>query len=315
MDNDRRAWRMLFAAILLTFPCLAWALYYPLPAPGNDIVGELQVITVKKGDTLTKIGKRYNIGLHELVEANPGVNPWRPKRGSEIVVPTQFVLPPPPREGIIINLAELRLYYFPANSPVVYTYPVGIGRVGWRTPNLQTKVIEKEKDPSWHVPKSIKEHAWFTKGKILPDVVPPGPKNPLGKYALRLGERSYLIHGTNAPWSVGRRVSSGCIRLHADNIKELFDNVPIDTPARVVNLPHKVGWSGNNLFLEAHLPLSDDDMPDYEAPDPLMTTIERAGNHRNYMIDWERVEDVSEQQNGIPEYIGREKSFFFSENQ
>lgn len=229
--------------------------------PGNDVVGELQVIRSRYEDTFVDIARAYDLGYDELVDANPGVDPWLPGAGTRIVLPTQFVLPEGPREGLVLNIGAKRIYYFPkpaaGETPVVITHPVGIGREGWSTPIGTTKVVSKVKDPVWTVPASIrKEHA--AAGDPLPARVPPGPDNPLGAYALRLGFPSYLIHGTNKPSGIGMRVSHGCIQMFPEDIEELFQQVSVGTPVRIVNQPQMLGWHNGNLYLEVHPALEDD---------------------------------------------------------
>jgi L,D-transpeptidase ErfK/SrfK len=229
--------------------------------PGSDVVGEVQVIRARHEDTFLDIARAYDLGYDELVDANPGVDPWLPGAGTRIVLPTQFVLPDAPREGIVLNLAAKRLFYFPeprpGELPQVVTHPVGIGREGWATPLGTTKVVAKMRDPVWVVPPSIRrEHA--EAGDPLPARVPPGPDNPLGRHALRLGLPSYLIHGTNKPGGIGMRVSHGCIQLFPEDMAALFAEVPVGTPVRIVNQPRLLGWRGDNLYLEVHPPLEDD---------------------------------------------------------
>lgn len=229
--------------------------------PGNDVVGELQVIRARYEDTFVDIARAYDLGYDELVDANPGVDPWLPGAGTRVVLPTQFVLPEGPREGLVLNIGAKRIYYFPkpaeGETPVVITHPVGIGREGWSTPIGTTKVVAKVKDPVWTVPASIrKEHA--AAGDPLPARVPPGPDNPLGAYALRLGFPSYLIHGTNKPAGIGMRVSHGCIQMFPEDIEALFQQVPVGAKVRIVNQPQLLGWHNGNLYLEAHPALEDD---------------------------------------------------------
>lgn len=229
--------------------------------PDSDVVGEVQVIRARYEDTFIDIARAYDLGYDELVQANPDVDPWLPGAGTRIVLPTQFVLPDGPREGIVLNIGTKRLFYFPkvaaGGTPVVLTHPVGIGREGWVTPIGSTTVVAKTKDPVWTVPASIrKEHA--DAGDPLPARVPPGPDNPLGAYALRLGFPSYLIHGTNKPSGIGMRVSHGCVQLFPEDIESLFGQVTVGTRVRIVNQPHLLGWHAGNLYLEAHPALEDD---------------------------------------------------------
>jgi L,D-transpeptidase ErfK/SrfK len=230
-------------------------------APGSDVVGEIQVIRARYEDTFLDIARAYDLGYDELVNANPGVDPWLPGAGTRIVLPTQFVLPDGPREGVVLNLAAKRLFWFPparpGELPQVVTHPVGIGREGWATPVGTTKVVAKTRDPVWVVPPSIRRER-AREGNPLPARVPPGPDNPLGRHALRLGLPSYLIHGTNKPGGIGMRVSHGCIQLFPEDIESLFAEVPVGTPVRIVNQPLLLGWRGDNLYLQVHPPLEDD---------------------------------------------------------
>ena len=211
----------------------------------DDVIGVVQVTVASKEDTLPDIARRFDVGYEEIVRANPGVDPWLPGAGREIVVPSQFVLPNAPREGIVINVAAMRVFYFPANivngkkvprkpdeKQVVYTHPIGIGKVGWKTPEGVTKVIGKQKDPTWRPSAAVrKEHA--ENGDPIPAVVGPGPDNPLGKFKFTLGWPSYLIHGTNKPYGVGLRSSHGCIRLHNEDITTLANLLPLGTPITI----------------------------------------------------------------------------------
>jgi L,D-transpeptidase ErfK/SrfK len=228
---------------------------------GQDVVGEVQIVKANYEDTFADIARTYGLGYDELVAANPGVDPWIPGEGQEIVLPTRFVLPIAPREGVVLNIAAMRLFYFPerinGEAPVVETFPVGIGRVGWETPTGSTTVINKARDPVWYVPRSIRiEHE--EAGDPLPNQVPPGPDNPLGKYVLGLDIPGYLIHGTNKPAGVGMRVSHGCVRLYPENIAYLYDRIDIGAEVRIVNQPVLFGWQNGDLLFEAHKPLTED---------------------------------------------------------
>jgi L,D-transpeptidase ErfK/SrfK len=227
----------------------------------DDVVGELQITKTSKEDTFSDIARRFNVGYEELVRANPNIDPWLPGEGREIVVPTQFVLPDAPREGLVINLAAMRVYYFPKRKEGelqrVITHPIGIGKVGWSTPEGTTKVTAKAKNPTWYPPASVrKEHA--EAGDPLPSKVPPGPDNPLGAHMMKLGWPSYLIHGTNKPYGVGMRSSHGCIRFYPEDIARLYDQIPIGTRVHVVNQPLVYGWRGDALYVQA-FPVMEDD--------------------------------------------------------
>ena len=223
--------------------------------PGADIVGAVQTATVQYDETFDSIGQKFDVGIYEMIEANPDVDPREPTTGTTLIIPTQYVLPSGPRRGIVINLAEMRLYYFHKDEPLVTTHPIGIGRKEWETPIGKGKIIEKTKDPYWKPPDSIR--AWYDEHhKYLPDIVPPGPQNPLGGYAMRLSIPGYLIHGTNTPGGIGIRSSSGCIRMHPEDIESLFYKVSLGEPVRIVNQPYKIGHYNYKVYIEAHEPLS-----------------------------------------------------------
>lgn len=228
---------------------------FELPPHGQDVIGALSQVNARHDDTLLDIARRHGLGYEDVVRANPTVDTWLPGDGTEVVLPTRYVLPPGPRSGVVLNLAEYRLYYYPepkaGERPVVMTYPISIGRMDWATPLGRTSVVAKARNPSWYVPDSIRaEHA--EAGDPLPRIVPPGPKNPLGKHAMRLGIPGYLIHGTNRPAGVGMRVTHGCIRMYPEDIGFLFEEIPLKTPVRIINEPVKVGWDGDRLVVEVH---------------------------------------------------------------
>lgn len=243
--------------------------------PNSDIVGAMQTTTVLSGESFNDIGKKYDVGIYELMEANPGVDPRDPYAGTELVIPTQFILPSGPRRGIVINLAEMRIYYFHKGEPLVTTHPIGIGRREWETPLGKGTIIEKTKDPYWRPPASIR--AWYDEHeKYLPDIVPPGPQNPLGKYAMRLSIPGYLIHGTNTDGGIGIRSSSGCIRMHPEDIESLFYKVSVGDPVRIVHKPYKVGRYNNQIYIEVHEPLSGDYYGSQRGYEALEQAIEEA---------------------------------------
>ena len=230
-------------------------------ADGQDVVGEIQVIKARYEDSFVDFAREYGLGYDELVQANPGVDPWIPGEGTEVVLPTRFILPEAAREGIVLNIAAKRLFYFPDSGEgepqIVETYPIGIGRAGWSTPTGDTTVISKARDPVWFVPTSIrKEHE--EAGDPLPKEVPPGPDNPLGSHVLGLGIPGYLIHGTNKPAGVGMRVSHGCVRLFPEDIESIYNRVDIGLRVRIVNQPYLLGWDNGDLVFEAHPPLQED---------------------------------------------------------
>ena len=233
---------------------------FTLPRDTDSVIGHLQVTRAHQEDTLSDIARRFNIGYEEILRANPAVDPWLPREGTAVVLPTQFVLPDAPRNGVVINLAALRLFYFPpvkkGEPQTVITHPIGIGQIGWSTPVGNTKIVRKKADPTWYPPASVrKEHA--EEGEILPVKIGPGPDNPLGKYAFTLDWPSYLIHGTNQPYGVGLRASHGCIRLYPEDIAQLFDKIPVGTKVTVVNQPVVYGYRGDVMYAQSYPALED----------------------------------------------------------
>ena len=223
-------------------------------------MGETQSVVAQHEDTLLDLGRRYSVGYEEIVAANPGVDPWLPGEGTQVLIPSRFILPDAPREGIIVSLAEHRLYYFPkaraGEAPVVVTYPISVGKMDWKTPLGLTRIVDKRVKPIWYPPESVRqEHA--ADGRPLPKAVPAGPDNPLGDYAMRLGipGGAYLIHGTNRPAGVGMQVTHGCIRMYPEDIEQFFKLVPVNTPVRIIDQPYKMGWKGQELYMEVHAPL------------------------------------------------------------
>lgn len=288
--------------VLLSIAVCAPVFAKTFPLDGNEVFGEVFTVTPKKNDTFSYYAHTYDIGATAIQVANPGVNENYPdKQKHDITIPAEFVLPSQ-RNGIVINLPEIRLYYF--NGAQLMTYPVSIGKVGWKTPVTSGKIVDKEANPSWHVPKSIMaENA--ARGVHTPAVVGPGPKNPLGKYALRLSMPGYLIHGTNAPTSIGRRVSHGCIRMFPADIEELFNNVPVGTPVSLINEPIKAGWKGNNLYLEVHPLLAEYPMSEDARQAMAKDVINAAIGGKNVQIDSTKVSDLMRLQNGVAGVISK----------
>jgi L,D-transpeptidase ErfK/SrfK len=276
--------------------------------PDQDLIGVVQVTTSTKEDTLSDIARRFNVGYEEIVRANPGVDPWLPGEGKQIVVPSQFIIPNAPREGIVINVPQMRIFYFPpvkkGEPQVVYTHPIGIGRVGWATPQGTTKVVRRQKDPTWRPTASIiKEHR--ENGEELERVIGPGPDNPLGRFAFYLGWPSYMIHGTNKPAGVGLRSSHGCIRLYPEDIAELFEMVPVGAKVRVVNEPFVFGWQNDTLYLQAFDVLEDDPRDWKKAQKKLVSKslgadIQKELKKRNEEVNWDLVSTVAHDPRGIP---------------
>ncbi len=276
--------------------------------PGEDLVGQLDVVSTRHEDTLPDIAYLKSSGFREIKLANPGVDTWLPGEGTEVLVPSRYVLPQVPREGIVVNVPEMRLYFFaPAakgQPAMVHTYAIGVGREDWVTPHTVTKITAKTKDPAWYPPESIRrEHA--AEGDLLPKVVPAGPDNPLGAYAMRLGLQSYLIHGTNNPYGIGMRVTHGCIRLTPRDIADLFHRVKVGTPVRIINQPVKVGVAAGRVYLEAHPRFAEDKLTFDAQFRPVVEQLLTALAGRPAHIDWNRVRTILVNPDGIPAEIGR----------
>lgn len=274
--------------------------YHELPEEGN-IIGSIYTITAKEDDTLISIGHDHGLGYNAMVRANPDISVWYPGAGTEVVIPGQFILPDAPRAGIVVNVAEMRLYYYPDNSNIVQTYPIAVGRMDWKTPLGITNITEMTRNPAWYPPASIRrEHA--EAGDPLPGVVPPGPDNPLGSRKMRLGIPGYLIHGTNKPEGVGMRVTHGCIRMLPEDVERLFDQVGVGTQVDLVNQPVKVGWMDGELYAQVY--------PVLDAEENPVTTIERvtgaieqadaAADHTDIQVDYARLKEAVIASSGVP---------------
>ncbi|WKD30022.1 L,D-transpeptidase family protein [Halomonas sp. KG2] len=246
--------------------------HFRLPEEG-DIIGEHYTVVVEDPeDTLIDIARRHNIGYEEIRMANPGVSMWVPGEGTEIVIPARYILPPAPREGVVVNLSELRLYYYPADNPgIVETYPVSVGREEFATPVGITRTTVKVKDPAWAPPASMRREA-AARGEPAPSIVPAGPNNPLGRHAILLAMPSYLIHGTNRPEGVGMRVSRGCIRMFPEDIKSLYERMPTGTQVNLMDAPFKAGWAADGTLFVQSYPQLEENVGDFE---PLLNAIER----------------------------------------
>ncbi|MGH8260881.1 MAG: L,D-transpeptidase family protein [Steroidobacteraceae bacterium] len=278
------------------------------PKLNDDLVGAVQVTHAKPDDTLTDIARRFSVGYNEIHRANPGVDMWVPGTGRRVILPTQFVLPDAPHAGIVVNIAEMRLYYYAprlrGREQIVYTYPIGIGRVDWKTPSGVTTVVRKIKNPVWTPPADIlKEHR--AEGDPLPAIIRPGPDDPMGNRALYLGWPEYAIHGTNKPAGVGMRVSHGCMHLYPEDILQLYNLVPIGTQVRVVNQPFVFGWHRGELYMEAFGPLTGDQR-DWKndtrklLEQALGPRVKAELRKRNEQIRWDLVMQLARNPAGVP---------------
>jgi L,D-transpeptidase ErfK/SrfK len=289
----------------------AWGTVYELPADGSAVVGTDERIKSTYKDTLLDIAHRYSLGYEEIIRANPGVDMWLPGEGTEILLPGRRILPPGPRDGLVVNLPEHRLYYYPkprkGQHRVVITYPVSIGRMDWHSPLGQTEVVAKQKHPSWYPPESIrKEHA--RNGDPLPRVVPPGPNNPLGDFKMRLGvgDGTYEIHGTNNPMAVGMAVTHGCIRMYPEDVAALFAKVPVGTKVWLINDPVKVTYVGGDLLMEAHPPVDSEGQTVEPNLDLLAQQLDRALGSSVAAIHWDFAREALQSANGMPAIVGVE---------
>ncbi|MBS0393951.1 MAG: L,D-transpeptidase family protein [Proteobacteria bacterium] len=305
-------WLLLICA--LAHPAALFAAGYELPTDGSNIIGADVHITTHYKDTLLDIAHRYSLGYEEILRANPGVDMWLPGEGTDIVLPERRILPPGPREGIVLNLPEHRLYYYPkprrGQKPMVVTYPVSIGRMDWRSPLGETHIMAKEVNPSWYPPESIRrEHA--AHGDPLPRVVPPGPDNPLGAFKMRLavGDGTYEIHGTNNPVAVGLAVTHGCIRMYPEDVAALFKMVSVGTKVLLLNEPVKTAYVDGELIIEAHPPVDDEGQtvaPELEA---LSHKLENLLAGKPVAIRWDLARDALQAATGMPTLIGIEATY------
>jgi L,D-transpeptidase ErfK/SrfK len=273
--------------------------------PEPIIVGRLATYRTSHDDTLADVALRFNLGYVSLVAANPGIDPWVPGEGTEIVLPLAHLLPDAPREGIVINLPEMRLYFFDKDGGV-QTYPLGVGREGLETPRGTTEIKRKAENPIWYPTAATRAD-----DPELPAAVPPGEDNPLGTRALYLGWPAYLIHGTNRPYGIGRRTSRGCIRMYTEDVERLYPQVPVGTKVTVIDQPIKLGWSRGELYLEAHPTKAQADQLeingafDFELPDGLIERINAAAGQEANRLDWATVRQAALERRGYPVKITR----------
>jgi L,D-transpeptidase ErfK/SrfK len=296
--------RSFIPALALLLGTSAAADEFPLPPPESDVIGETVTTAADAQDTLLDLARRHGLGYEEITNANPGIDPWLPGAGTPVVVPKQRLLPRAPRSGIVINLPEHRLYWFPppvrGKPPVVWTFPVSIGKMDWNTPLGRTTIVSKAKDAPWIPPKSVREEH-EKRGEPLPPVVPGGPDNPMGRYKMALGipGGAYLIHGTNRPAGIGMQVTHGCMRLYPEDIETLYGMVPIGTPVTIVNQPYKWGWHQGELLIEVHPALQEDAVAPSTLTD-LTRLIVEATRAEPLAIDWIGAERIWREARGIP---------------
>jgi L,D-transpeptidase ErfK/SrfK len=299
------------ALLLTTASTCCRATSYEITSPGQRVFGEDQSVQTVYEDTLYDLARQYSLGSEELIRVNPKIDPWIPGADKTVFIPGRHILPTGPHTGIVINIAEHRLYYYPKPQrhmpQQVITYPISIGKMDWRTPLGLTHVIAKQKDPWWHPTKSVRdEHA--KDGDILPAAVPPGPDNPLGTRAMRLaaGNGTYLIHGTNNPIAVGLAVTHGCIRMYPEDVEALYPRVPVGTEVRIVNEPVKVAWVNGELLVEVHPPV-DAQGQSYEPDvDKFSELLKQAVGKSVVAIHWDYAREVLGRADGVLATVGLE---------
>lgn len=295
---------IIFSALIL-LANLSQAATYELPPQNEALVGRLHYTATQTSDTVLSVARRYDIGFNALQNANPYINPMRSfSYATPLQIPNLTLLPPHERKGIIVNLTEMRLYYYPAGTGNVKIYPIGIGQVGKMIPMQKAYVTRKSINPTWIPPDDIRQYVIEKMGITLPKIMPAGPDNPLGPFAIYLSIPTYLIHSTIFPESVGRRASFGCIRMYESDIKEFYPSIERKIPVTIINDSVKVGWKGRRLYMEAHDPLEESThIPDASLPG-VVHLISQTTQNEPVLIDWQLVSYLSERRDGIPHEIG-----------
>jgi L,D-transpeptidase ErfK/SrfK len=268
--------------------------------PSQNLIGTLASVSARDNDTLSDIARHYGLGYNDITYANAGLDPWTLRNAQPVLLPLHFILPDTPHQGIVLNLAAMRMFVYPkGQAGKLFTFPVGIGREGWNTPLGLTKITSKKVKPDWTVPESIKrEH--FKQGDPLPNVIHAGPDNPLGNYAMHTGFNSILIHGTNKPYGIGMQVSHGCVQLYPEDIESLFNKVDVGTPVLIIHQPYLAAWDNDMLYLEAHPPLEKWQKQHTQLQTELKNQLKKMAAERHAKVDWLKVAEVLEREDGIP---------------
>lgn len=291
--------RTMLSVVLLTATTHAFATAYPVPPANESLIGEMQQTSTSENDTVVTIAERYNIGFNAIESANPEVNVAKLISGSHLSVPTQHLLPNLPREGIVINLPEMRMYYYVAGTGQVLTYPIGIGKVGKTIPITRTAITRKVKDPIWIPPTDIREFN-LEQGIVLPRIMPAGPDNPLGQYAIYMRVPTYLIHSTIFPESVGKRASFGCIRMFESDIQTFFPSIKGGIPVTIINAPIKLGWQEDKLYVETHKPLEE-----HASSQPnMISMVDDLIKDQATLVDWQTLAYLANARDGVPHEVG-----------
>jgi L,D-transpeptidase ErfK/SrfK len=302
--------RALVVGLALTGLCPTQAAVYELTDPNLQVVGEDLHITTHYSDTLVEIARRFGLGYEEIARANPKVDPWLPGEGTAIVIPGRHILPPGPRDGIIVNIPEHRIYYFPkprkGQTPQVVTYPVSIGKMDWQTPMGLTHVVSKEKNPTWNPPASVRAEHLANNDPLPAGVIKSGPDNPLGLFAMRLAIHpgDYLIHGTNNPLAVGMAVTHGCIRMYPEDVAAMFPTVPVGTKVYLINVPLKVAFVDGDLLLEAHPPVDAQGQTVAPVLSKFEELLTQALGSTTTAVNWDIAVDTLQKADGIPVLVG-----------
>lgn len=296
--------RKVVVSFLLFAASYSFATTYDVPPAHQAIIGEMQHGVASNGDNVVNIAQRFDVGYNAIENANPNLVLARGfAAGTPIQLPTQHLIPNEPRKGIIINLPEMRMYYFLNDRNKVLTYPIGIGKIGKMIPITKTSITRKATNPTWTPPDDIREFN-LEQGVVLPQVMPPGPDNPLGPYAIYMRVPTYLIHSTIFPSSIGKRASFGCIRMYEKDIEEFFPTVNGGIPVVIINKPVKLGWHNDRLYMEAHRPLEEhSDSPDANLPS-VVTMVTKMAQDQPTLVDWQLIAYIAKEHDGIPHEVG-----------
>lgn len=296
--------KSIFSLAMLIITNSTFAESYSIPNENESLIGNIEITTANSGDTVVTVAKRYNIGFNALENANPYLNMGQGfQPGTPLTIPKQHLLPNQIRKGIVINLPEMRMYYFPEGTNKILTYPIGIGKTGKTIPITNTKITRKTKNPIWIPPPDIREFN-LKQGIVLPRIMPAGPDNPLGPYAIYTALPTYLIHSTIFPESVGKRASFGCIRMYESDIEDFFPSVKSGIPVVILNSPIKIGWQQDQLYMEAHEPLEEHKNA-YDASLPgTVHILNEMTKNQSVLVDWQAVAYITEETDGIPHQIG-----------
>lgn len=282
----------------------AQAATYSLPSDNESIIGTLQYSTIDTDDNVTRLQQRFDVGYQAIVNANPHLDlSLELPSGSPLVIPTEHLLPNHSRQGVVINLPEMRMYYYPKDTQAVFTFPIGIGKMGKTIPIVDTSIIRKAENPSWTPPEDIREFN-LKQGIVLPKVMPPGPDNPLGPYAIYMRIPTYLIHSTIFPESVGKRASFGCIRMYKGDIEDFFSLVERGEPVAIINTPVKTGWQHDRLYIEAHEPLEEHGNAFDASLKGMVHQVTESTKHQPTLVNWQAIAFIAKERDGIPHDVG-----------